>query len=123
MIGILVGVSLVLAAYWLHSQRRGGDQLVLVYIGVLMALVCTLLLSIQCSVELEVKRRKRNRRASAALITRNRHQLELPLRELGNGSRVAYNNTREVGESQEANAYCQVPLLCTPYQYEAQSKR
>lgn len=130
MIGILVGVSLVLAAYWLHSQRRGGDQLVLVYIGVLMALVCTLLLSIQCSVELEVKRRKRNRRASAALITRNRNQLEVPLRELGNsnrmaelgnGKRVVYN-PRDM-EMPGANAYSQIPLLGPKYQYEAQNRR
>ena len=122
MIGIIAGVSLVLAAYWLHSQRRGGDQLVLVYIGVLMALVCTLLLSIQCSAEMEFKRRKRHRRANAALIARNRNQLEVPLQELRNGNRIAYNTRESVGVP-ESNVPSQMPLLYPTYQNEAPYRR
>lgn len=124
-IGILLGVSLVLAAYWLHNQRRGGDQLVLVYIGVLMAMVCTLLLSIQCSVEREVKRKKRSRRATAALLARNRSQSEVPMRDLSGGgaTRFGYNSREAEDAVPGANAYCHVPLLYSPYQYEPQSRR
>ncbi|KDR19068.1 hypothetical protein L798_06424 [Zootermopsis nevadensis] len=57
--GILTGVSLTIAGGVLRSQSRGGDLLVLVYIGCMIAMVCTLLLSVQCCVRRNVKRRKR----------------------------------------------------------------
>lgn len=61
--GILTGISLTIAGSVLRGQKRGGDLLVLVYIGCLTAMVCTLLLSVQCCVRRNVKRRKRARRA------------------------------------------------------------
>jgi hypothetical protein len=60
---MLTGVSLIIAGAVLRSQSRGGD-LVLVYIGVMIAMVCTLLLSVQCCVRRNVKRRKRALRAA-----------------------------------------------------------
>lgn len=62
--GILTGVSLTIAGGVLRSQSRGGDLLVLVYIGCMIAMVCTLLLSVQCCVRRNVKRRKRALRAA-----------------------------------------------------------
>lgn len=59
--GILTGVSLMIAGSVLRGQKRGGDLMVLVYIGCLTVLVCTLLLSVQCCVRRDVKRRKRAR--------------------------------------------------------------
>jgi len=61
---MLTGVSLIIAGAVLRSQSRGGDQLVLVYIGIMIAMVCTLLLSVQCCVRRNVKRRKRALRAA-----------------------------------------------------------
>uniref|UniRef100_A0A1B6DR75 Uncharacterized protein n=1 Tax=Clastoptera arizonana TaxID=38151 RepID=A0A1B6DR75_9HEMI len=61
--GILTGISLTIAGSVLKGQKRGGDLLVLVYIGCLTAMVCTVLLSVQCCVSRNVKRRKRARRA------------------------------------------------------------
>nr|CAD7578059.1 unnamed protein product [Timema californicum] len=57
--GILTGVSLTIAGSVLRGQKRGGDLMVLVYIGCLVAMVCTLLLSVHCCVRRNVKRRKR----------------------------------------------------------------
>lgn len=62
--GILSGVSLIIAGAVLRSQSRGGDPLVLVYIGIMTAMVCSLLLSVQCCVRRNVKRRKRALRAA-----------------------------------------------------------
>jgi len=62
--GILTGVSLTIAGGVLRSQSRGGDLLVLVYIGFMIAMVCTLLLAVQCCVRRNVKRRKRALRAA-----------------------------------------------------------
>jgi hypothetical protein len=62
--GILTGVSLTIAGGVLRRQSRGGDLLVLVYIGCMIAMVCTVLLSVQCCVRRNVKRRKRALRAS-----------------------------------------------------------
>lgn len=122
-IGILLGVSLVLAAYWLHSQRRRGDQLVLVYIGVVIVMVCTLLLSIQCSVERDVKRKKRSRRATATLLARNRGSSEMPMRDLGSGvARAGYVSREAEDVVAGQNLYSHMPLLYSPYQYESQSK-
>ncbi|XP_067015136.2 uncharacterized protein [Anabrus simplex] len=64
--GILTGVSLTIAGSVLRSQQRGSDLLVLVYIGCMLAMVCALLLSVQCCVRRNVKRRKRALRASRA---------------------------------------------------------
>ncbi|XKL68642.1 hypothetical protein PGB90_006411 [Kerria lacca] len=114
-IGILVGVSLVIAAFWLHNQ------LVLVYIGVLMALVCILLLSIQCSVDREVKRKKRSRRATTILLSRNRSHSEVPMRNL-DGSRFAYASRNTDDTIPNPNTYCEIPLLCNPYHHETQQR-
>uniref|UniRef100_A0A1B6JHS5 Uncharacterized protein n=1 Tax=Homalodisca liturata TaxID=320908 RepID=A0A1B6JHS5_9HEMI len=72
--GILTGVSLTVAGSVLRGQKRGGDLMVLVYIGCLTAMVCTLLLSVQCCVRRNVQRRKRARGARGGAI---------PLQELG----------------------------------------
>jgi hypothetical protein len=61
---MLTGVSLIIAGAVLRSQSRGGDLLVLVYIGCMIGMVCTLLLSVQCCVRRNVKRRKRALRAA-----------------------------------------------------------
>ena len=61
---MLTGASLIIAGAVLRSQSRGGDLLVLVYIGCMIAMVCTLLLSVQCCVRRNVKRRKRALRAA-----------------------------------------------------------
>lgn len=57
-IGVLCGVALTIAGAVLR-QGRGRDLVVLVYIGCLLALVCTVLLGVQCCVRRNVKRRKR----------------------------------------------------------------
>jgi hypothetical protein len=62
--GILTGVSLAIAGRVLRSQSRSGDLLVLVYIGCMITMVCTVLLSVQCCVRRNVKRRKRALRAT-----------------------------------------------------------
>jgi hypothetical protein len=62
--GILTGVSLAIAGRVLRSQSRSGDLLVLVYIGCMITMVCTVLLSVQCCVRRNVKRRKRALRAA-----------------------------------------------------------
>lgn len=62
--GILTGVSLTIAGSVLRTQQRGSDLLVLVYIGCMLAMVCALLLAVQCCVRRNVKRRKRVMRAS-----------------------------------------------------------
>jgi hypothetical protein len=62
--GMLTGVSLIIAGAVLRSQSRGGDLLVLVYIGCMIAMVCSVLLSVQCCVRRNVKRRKRALRAA-----------------------------------------------------------
>jgi hypothetical protein len=61
---MLTGLSLIIAGAVLRSQSRGSDLLVLVYIGIMIAMVCTLLLSVQCCVRRNVKRRKRALRAA-----------------------------------------------------------
>lgn len=96
----------------------------LVYIGVVIVMVCTLLLSIQCSVERDVKRKKRSRRATAALLSRNRGSSEMPMRDLGSGiARAGYVS----GEAEDVvagqNVYSHMPLLYSPYQYESQNKK
>lgn len=78
--GILTGISLTIAGSVLRGQKRGGDLMVLVYIGCLIAMVCTLLLSVQCCVRRNVKRRKRARRARIA-----RAGEPIPLQDLGGG--------------------------------------
>lgn len=57
--GILTGISLTIAGSVLRGNHRGGDLMVLVYIGVLLSLVCTLLLSVHYCVRRNVKERKR----------------------------------------------------------------
>ncbi|PNF16903.1 hypothetical protein B7P43_G04722 [Cryptotermes secundus] len=90
--GILTGVSLTIAGGVLRRQSRGGDLLVLVYIGCMIAMVCTVLLSVQCCVRRNVKRRKRALRAAreqrnAAVSASNRrsnpaHADMIPLQDL-----------------------------------------
>ncbi|XP_075230854.1 uncharacterized protein LOC142329859 isoform X2 [Lycorma delicatula] len=64
--GILTGISLTIAGSVLKG-KRGGDLMVLVYIGVLTALVCTLLLSVQCCVK---RRQRAARRTTTGPIRR-----------------------------------------------------
>ncbi|PSN46314.1 hypothetical protein C0J52_18592 [Blattella germanica] len=80
--GILTGVSLTIAGGVLRGQSRGGDLLVLVYIGCMIAMVCTLLLSVQCCVRRNVKRRKRALRA--AREQRRQTTDMIPLQDLTN---------------------------------------
>lgn len=72
--GILTGVSLTIAGSVLRG-KRGGDLLVLVYIGCLTTMVCALLLSVQCCVGRNVERRKRARRAPLGVA--------IPLQDMG----------------------------------------
>ncbi|XP_047106516.1 uncharacterized protein LOC124775732 [Schistocerca piceifrons] len=65
-LGVLCGVSLTIAGSVLRQgpgqggvSHRGRDLVVLVYIGCLLALVCAVLLAVQCCVRRNVKRRKR----------------------------------------------------------------
>lgn len=123
-IGILAGISLVLAAYRLHYQRPAGDQLVLVYIGVLITLVCTLLLSIQCSVEREVKRKKRKRRIAILLAKNNRNRLQASMRTAETERNApVYTEMTVVAPVNHQPAppmittYCQMPLITENYQY------
>ena len=85
--GILTGVSLTIAGGVLRGQSRGGDLLVLVYIGCMIAMVCTLLLSVQCCVRRNVKRRKRALRTAREQRTAARRSNPadaIPLQDLGN---------------------------------------
>ncbi|CAH0384267.1 unnamed protein product [Bemisia tabaci] len=64
--GILTGISLMIAGSILIGQRGNDDNHSdYIYIGCLMMLVCTLLLSVQCCVRRNVKRRKRALRRQA----------------------------------------------------------
>lgn len=83
--GILTGISLTIAGSVLRGQKRGGDLMVLVYIGCLIAMVCTLLLSVQCCVRRNVKRRKRARRARIARAAAAAAGEPIPLQDLGGG--------------------------------------
>ncbi|KAG5865417.1 hypothetical protein JTB14_037778 [Gonioctena quinquepunctata] len=56
--GILIGVSLCIAGLVLRKSAARNLQ-VLVYIGVLLALVCSLLLGIQCNARITVRRRRK----------------------------------------------------------------
>lgn len=58
-VGILTGISLCIAGGVLRRSNRGGDLGVLVYIGCLSSLVCLLLLSIQCCVRRNNKKRNK----------------------------------------------------------------
>lgn len=87
-----------------------------------MALVCILLLSIQCSVDREVKRKKRSRRATTILLSRNRSHSEVPMRNL-DGSRFAYASRNTDDTIPNPNTYCEIPLLCNPYHHETQQRR
>lgn len=56
--GILIGVSLCIAGVILR-RTKSRDLQVLVYIGVMSAMVCTLLLVVQCRVRSSLRNRKR----------------------------------------------------------------
>lgn len=56
--GILIGTSLSIAGAVLRKSAARNLQ-VLVYIGVLLAMVCVLLLSIQCSARYSARKRKK----------------------------------------------------------------
>ncbi|XP_039290547.1 uncharacterized protein LOC111051104 isoform X2 [Nilaparvata lugens] len=61
--GILTGVVMVAAGFVLRNQRKGGNLEVLIYIGCLTALVCGLLLSVQCCVRRNLQQRRQRIRA------------------------------------------------------------
>ncbi|XP_069684871.1 uncharacterized protein [Periplaneta americana] len=127
--GILTGVSLTIAGGVLRSQSRGGDLLVLVYIGCMIAMVCTLLLSVQCCVRRNVKRRKRALRAarelrnavasgsSAAAMNRRSnpqaHADMIPLQDLtgGGGVKVISGQQRPLPLQQQQPQQQYQPLL------------
>ncbi|XP_054282898.1 uncharacterized protein LOC129000727 [Macrosteles quadrilineatus] len=100
--GILTGISLTIAGSVLKGQKRGGDLMVLVYIGCLTAMVCTLLLSVQCCVRRNVKRRKRARRGGGMAGA-------IPLQELPPSAPTA--------------APLAPPVLAMPGQYEPLLRR
>lgn len=122
-IGVLAGISLVLAAFRLHHQRPAGDQLVLVYIGALITLVCALLLSIQCSVEREVKRKKRKRRIAISLAKNNRNRAQASLRTIEPDQNVYTEMAVVTPVAHTAvpmAAFCQMPLIDEDYHYTTQ---
>ncbi|XP_065208981.1 uncharacterized protein LOC135837582 [Planococcus citri] len=126
-IGILAGMSLVLASFRLHYTRQSDDQSVLIYIGVVIALVCTLLLSIQCSIEREVKRKKRKRRIAVLLAKNNRSRVQLPLRTI-EPDRNTYTEMAVVAAPLTHPAapapmttFCQMPLIAQDYHYSTQN--
>ena len=57
--GILTGIALCLVGSVL-KQTGSRDLQVLVYIGALTSMVCTLLLTVQCRVRNQVRTRKKN---------------------------------------------------------------
>lgn len=89
--GILTGISLCIAGAVLRTPsgshnhpplyrgapKRGGDLVVLVYIGALSAMVCSVLLAVQCCVAGQLENRKRGLGINTGT---NRH-----LRVIGNG--------------------------------------
>lgn len=121
--GILTGVSLTIAGGVLRRQSRGGDLLVLVYIGCMIAMVCTVLLSVQCCVRRNVKRRKRALRAAreqrnAAVSASNRRSNAaqgdvIPLQELV--PNTAQQQQQQRGSSQQQYQ----PLLLRLVQQQA----
>ncbi|RZF46711.1 hypothetical protein LSTR_LSTR002574 [Laodelphax striatellus] len=67
--GILTGIVMVTAGFILRNQKKGGNLEVLIYIGCLIALVCGLLLSVQCCVRRNLtQRRQRARRGGGARV-------------------------------------------------------
>lgn len=70
--------------------------MVLVYIGCLIAMVCTLLLSVQCCVRRNVERRKRARRARIARAAGE----PIPLQDLGGGGADVHHEYGLIGHSQ-----------------------
>lgn len=65
--GILIGVSLVIAGTILR-RTKARDLQVLVYIGAMSAMVCTLLLTVQCRVRRGLRKRKRTIRIACTAI-------------------------------------------------------
>ncbi|XP_077288275.1 uncharacterized protein LOC143912778 [Arctopsyche grandis] len=65
-VGILTGVSLCIAGSVLRRSNRGGDLSVLVYIGCLAFMVCSLLLGVQCCVRRSNKQRGKQLRMRTA---------------------------------------------------------
>lgn len=65
-IGILTGISLCIAGSVLRRSNRGGDLGVLVYIGCLAAMVCAVLLGVQCCVRRKNKQRCKQMRMRTA---------------------------------------------------------
>lgn len=82
--GILIGISLCIAGTALRRTKT-RDLQVFVYIGVMMAMVCTLLLTVQCRVRRALKKRKRAIRvACTAIPLGEMRPVQQPLINLGN---------------------------------------
>lgn len=68
--GILIGISLCIAGTILR-RTKSRDLQVLMYIGVMSAMVCTLLLTVQCRVRKALRKRKRAIRIACTAIPLN----------------------------------------------------
>lgn len=90
--GILTGVSLTIAGSVLRGSPRRGDLLVLVYIGVLLAAVCALLLSVHYCVRRSVKERKRVLRAPRPGVAIPLQEFPIELRQFPESENLRQND-------------------------------